>query len=82
MYRYLGVDASLYNYAELSLNGEYLGVYLALEAVEDSFLLRNYGTGDGKLYKPDSISNLYCNSYNNKMESTRICLSAEKGSSH
>ncbi len=55
MYRYLGVDASLYNYAELSLNGEYLGVYLALEAVEDSFLLRNYGTGDGKLYKPDSM---------------------------
>ncbi len=55
MYRYLGVDASLYNYAELSLNGEYLGVYLTLEAVEDSFLLRNYGTGDGKLYKPDSM---------------------------
>lgn len=55
MYRYLGVDASLYNYAELSLNGEYLGVYLALEAVEESFLLRNYGTGDGKLYKPDSM---------------------------
>lgn len=55
MYRYLGVDASLYNYAELSLNGEYLGVYLALEVVEDSFLLRNYGTGDGKLYKPDSM---------------------------
>lgn len=55
MYRYLGVDASLYNYAELSLNGEYLGVYLALEAVEESFLLRNYGTGDGNLYKPDSM---------------------------
>lgn len=55
MYRYLGVDASLYNYAELSLNGEYLGVYLALEAVEESFLLRNYGAGDGELYKPDSM---------------------------
>lgn len=55
MYRYLEVDASLYNYAELSLNGEYLGVYLALEAVEESFLRRNYGTGDGELYKPDSM---------------------------
>lgn len=55
MYRYLGADASLYNYAEISVNGEYLGVYLALEAVEESFLMRNYGTGDGKLYKPDSM---------------------------
>ena len=55
MYRYLGADASLYNYAEILVNGEYLGVYLALEAVEESFLMRNYGTGDGKLYKPDSM---------------------------
>lgn len=43
MYHYLGVDASLYNYAKISVNGEYWGVYLALEAVEDSFLMRNYG---------------------------------------
>ncbi len=55
MYQYLGADASLYNYAEVSVNGEYIGVYLALEAVEESFLLRNYGTGDGKLYKPDGM---------------------------
>lgn len=53
MYQYLGADASLYNYAEISVNGEYWGVYLALEAVEESFLLRNYGTEDGALYKPD-----------------------------
>ena len=32
MYQYLGADASLYNYAEISVNGEYWGVYLALEA--------------------------------------------------
>ena len=55
MYQYLGVDASLYNYAEVSLNGEYWGVYLALEGVEESFMLRNYGTQDGELYKPDSM---------------------------
>lgn len=55
MYQYLGADASLYNYAEVSVNGEYWGVYLALEAVEDSFLLRNYGTADGALYKPESM---------------------------
>lgn len=55
MYQYLGVDASLYNYAKISVNGEYWGVYLALEAVEDSFLLRNYGVKNGELYKPDSM---------------------------
>ena len=56
MYQYLGADASLYNYAKISVNGEYWGVYLALEAVEDSFLLRNYGVQSGALYKPDSMN--------------------------
>lgn len=56
MFRYLGANASLYNYAKLSVNGEYWGVYLALEAVEDSFLLRNYGVSSGELYKPDSLN--------------------------
>ena len=56
MYQYLGADASLYNYAKISVNGAYWGVYLAIEAVEDSFLLRNYGTQDGELYKPDSMN--------------------------
>ena len=56
MYQYLGADASLYNYAKISVNGEYWGVYLALEAVEDSFMLRNYGAQNGKLYKPDSMN--------------------------
>lgn len=55
MFRFLGADASLYNYAEISVNGEYRGVYLALEAVEDSFLLRNYGTDKGALYKPEGM---------------------------
>ena len=55
MYRYLGADASLYNYAKISVNGEYWGVYLALEAVEDSFMLRNYGAQSGALYKPESM---------------------------
>ena len=55
LYAALDADASLYNYAKVSVNGEYWGVYLALEAVEDSFLLRNYGTENGALYKPDSM---------------------------
>ncbi len=55
MFQYIGAEASLYNYASISLNGEYKGVYLALEGVEKSFMLRNFGTRDGELYKPDSM---------------------------
>ena len=55
MYEYIGADASLYNYVKVSVNGEYWGVYLALEGVEESFMLRNFGTQDGELYKPDSM---------------------------
>ena len=55
MFQYLDADASLYNYASVSVNGEYWGIYLALEGVEQSFMLRNYGTQDGELYKPDSM---------------------------
>ena len=56
MFQFLGTDASLYNYAKMSVNDEYWGVYLALEAVEESFMLRNYGMGNGFLYKPDSMN--------------------------
>ena len=55
MFQYIGAESSLYNYAKISVNGEYWGVYLALEAVEQSFMLRNFGTQDGELYKPDSM---------------------------
>ena len=54
MFQFLGADSSLYNYAKFSVNGSYTGLYLALEPVDDDFLLRNYGLQDGELYKPDS----------------------------
>ena len=56
MFQYLGADSSLYNYAKVSVNGEYYGVYLALEPVDDSFAMRNYGSDYGNLYKPDSMN--------------------------
>lgn len=54
MFKFMDADASLYNYAKISVNGDYWGIYLALEAVEDSFMLRNYGTEKGYLYKPEN----------------------------
>ena len=55
MFAYLGADASLYNYSKISVNGVYTGIYIALEGVEDSFMLRNYGTKNGELYKPENM---------------------------
>ena len=56
MFRSLGADASLYNFAEIYVNGEYWGMFLALECVEDAYLLRNYGTAQGgHLYKPEMM---------------------------
>lgn len=55
MYQFLDADAPLYNYAKITVNGAYWGTYLALEAVEESFLLRTYGTNQGKLYKPEGM---------------------------
>ena len=52
MYAFLDADASLYNYAVVYHNGEYFGVYLALEGVDESFAERNYGE-KGELYKPE-----------------------------
>lgn len=54
MFRFLDADAPLYNYAKITANGEYWGVYLALEAVDQAFLNRNYGSQKGALYKPGS----------------------------
>ena len=51
-----GVDAPLCSYAYITVNGEDWGLYLAVEAIEDSFLERNYGSNYGDLYKPDAMS--------------------------
>lgn len=54
MMQQMGVAAPLCSYAYLTVNGEDWGLYLAVEAVEESFLQRNYGSDYGELYKPDS----------------------------
>lgn len=54
MMQQVGVAAPLCSYAYLTVNGEDWGLYLAVEAVEESFLQRSYGSDYGELYKPDS----------------------------
>lgn len=50
----MGVASPLCSYVYVTVNGEDWGLYLAVEAVEESFLQRNYGSDYGALFKPDS----------------------------
>ena len=52
----MNVPAPLSAYTLVKLNGKDFGLYLAAEAVEDSFCYRNYGSDFGTLYKPDSFA--------------------------
>jgi len=52
----MGVSAPLCSFVKIRVNGESWGLYLAVEAIEDSFLQRNYGADSGELYKPDNMS--------------------------
>ncbi len=49
----LDAVSSRTTYVALSINGEYYGLYLAVEQVNSSFLIDNYGDDSGELYKPD-----------------------------
>lgn len=51
----MGVPSPLCSYANITVNNETWGLYLAVEGVEESFLRRNYGNDYGELYKPDSM---------------------------
>jgi spore coat protein CotH len=54
MMRYMGVAAPLTSFTRISINGEYFGLYLAVEGVEQAFAARNYGSDTGNIYKPES----------------------------
>jgi len=56
MMDHIGVDTPLYSYAAVYINGEYFGLYLMVEALEEDFLDRVYGADYGELYKPESMS--------------------------
>jgi spore coat protein H len=52
-YRELGVAASRTGWVELTLNGDFLGVYTVVEQVGKSLLSRYYDQGSADLYKPE-----------------------------
>ena len=51
----MGVAAPLSSFAFITINGEDFGLYLAVEAIEESFIERTQGSLGGNLYKPDGM---------------------------
>lgn len=54
---FIGVDAPLFAYTDISVNGESWGFYLAVEDVDSGYLDRVHN-GEGELYKPDNDTDL------------------------
>lgn len=54
----LELPAPLAAYANVSINGNKVGLYIAIESIDDSFLKRAYGNNDGNLYKALSNATL------------------------
>lgn len=53
---YMDIPSSLHTFADIYVNGEHYGFYIALEDVDESFLERNYGDDyTGEAYKPESL---------------------------
>ncbi len=55
----VGVPAPLCSYAFLTVNGKDVGLYLAVESIDDAFLMRNFGKNYGNLYKPECDETSY-----------------------
>jgi CotH protein/type IX secretion system substrate protein/lamin tail-like protein len=51
MLRWLGVPAPRSNHADLYINGEYRGLYINVEHVDEEFVQNRFGNNDGNLYK-------------------------------
>lgn len=49
----MGITAPAHSYMKVMVNGEYYGLMLGVEAIDETFIAANYGTTQGYLYKPD-----------------------------
>lgn len=58
IYNEMGVPAARTHHTKLFINGEYMGVYLNIEQIDDEFLDLRYGHEEGFLYKCSYGANL------------------------
>ncbi|QUH19734.1 CotH kinase family protein [Alkaliphilus sp. B6464] len=53
LFEKMDIVTPLNSFTNININGEPWGLYLAVEATEESFLSRNFGNDYGSLYKPE-----------------------------
>ena len=51
MYREMGIEAPRTSHVRLTVNGEYLGLFVLVEAVDKEFVEDHFAPGEGNLYK-------------------------------
>ncbi|MGE6516888.1 CotH kinase family protein [Lysinibacillus sphaericus] len=51
----MGLPTPAHSYMYITVNGEERGLYLGVEAVDETFLANNYGSNSGFLFKPDGV---------------------------
>ncbi len=49
----MGLPTPAHSYMYVTVNGEERGLFLGVEAVDETFLANNYGSNNGFLFKPD-----------------------------
>ncbi|WP_434750311.1 CotH kinase family protein [Paenibacillus amylolyticus] len=54
---YIGVDAPLFTFANINVNGKAWGLYLAVEDIDSGYLARAKN-GEGEIYKPNNDDNM------------------------
>ncbi len=54
MFKDMGIATPACSYANIKINGQDWGIYLAVEVMEESFVERHFGSISGNLYKPES----------------------------
>ena len=50
-YQTIGMKASRANHVEVYINGQYYGLYISVEHIDDEFLNKNFGDDTGNLWK-------------------------------
>jgi hypothetical protein len=51
LFREVGIPAPRCNFAQVTVNGEDLGIYTHVESVDEHFLARNFANGNGDLFE-------------------------------
>ncbi|MBB6024163.1 spore coat protein CotH [Paenibacillus sp. JGP012] len=63
---YIGVDAPLFAFANINVNGKAWGLYLAVEDIDSGYLARAKN-GEGEIYKPNNDGNMGAGGMGNPM---------------